>query len=153
MPSVKRADEAEQNFQSGDDDPELLQLLHHVVEKDGAFVVGIEVVLLGQRAPHLLLDQLVIVAFVGHPDAVKVVRVLEVAHGTEGNVDGLVDAVVAFLHVRREHADHLVADASNTDVLADGILAGEQLELGVGADDGDAGARGFIVFVQQAALA
>src|SRR6185369_2421491 len=40
----KRADECEQNLEPGNDDAELLQLLHHVVQMDGALVVRLEVV-------------------------------------------------------------------------------------------------------------
>ena len=118
----------------------------------GALVVGLEVVLLGENPAHLVLHQFVFIALVVEPDAVQVVRVLEIAHGAEGDVDHLVDAVVALLHMRRENAYDPVADAVDAYVLAQGGLAGEQLVLGLGADDRHPRARQLVVLVHQAAF-
>ena len=79
-------------------------------------------------------------------------RVLQIAHGGERNVDQLVDAVIAFLHVRRQDADHLEADAVDADELAQRVLAGEELGFGLRADDGDPRARHLVFLVQQTAL-
>ena len=48
---------------------------------------GLKLYCCGQHAAHLALDQFELIAFVVEPDAVEVVRVLQVAHGGEGNVD------------------------------------------------------------------
>src|SRR5271166_6184289 len=149
----KRADEGQQNLQPCDDDIELFQLLHHVVDEHRTFVVGLEVVLLGQHSAHLVLDKFVVITFVVEPDAVKIMRVLQVAHGGEGNVDNLIDVVIAFLHVRRKNSNHLEANAVNPDELPQCVLAGEQLGLRLRANDGHPPAGHLVRLVQQAALA
>ena len=67
---------------------------------------GLKLYCCGQHLAHLPFDLFELIAFVAQPDAVQVVRILQVAHGGERNIDDAVDAVVAFLHARRQHADH-----------------------------------------------
>src|SRR5664279_4643241 len=148
----QRADESQQYLQARGDDLELLQLPHHIEDEHGALVVVLEVVLLGENCAHLVLHQFVLIAFVVEPDAVQIVRVFEIAHGAEGDIDHLVDAVVTLLHMRREHAYDPVADTVDAHVLTQGIFAGEQLGLGLGADDRYPRARQFVVLVHQSAL-
>ena len=69
-----------------------------------------------------------------------------------GNLNDAVDAVVAFLHARRENANHFEANAVDSDVLAEGVLAGKQLGLGFGTDHGDARLGFFVFFVEELAL-
>src|ERR1700730_1636871 len=80
------------------------------------------------------LDYFVIVAFVFHDNRIKVVGVFEVAHGAERHVDVLVQVVITVVDDMFQDADDLVGDAVHTNALADRILTGKKLLLGVGSD-------------------
>src|SRR5207302_411598 len=97
-------------------------------------VLGIEAVVESHGVAYAL-DDFCVVAFVFHYDRGQVVGVGQIAHGAEGDVDVLVDVVVAILDLVFEDADNLIGDAVDADLLTDGVLAGEEFLLRVGADD------------------
>ena len=78
------ADEGEQDLESESDDLELVNLLHKIEDIKGAAVGRIESVLRGHDVAHRLLDPFIVVGLVIEPDGVKVMGVLEVAHGVNG---------------------------------------------------------------------
>ena len=113
---------------------------------------GPEVVRRAQRFAHVLFDQL-IVAVIVEPDAVEILRVLDVAHGAEGHVDLAVAVVLfALLHLGREHADDGEQHAVQANGLAHRPCAGEELGLGLRPDDADVGALLVFGAVEEAAL-
>ena len=116
-----------------------MELRLKVGDEDGAMVGGPEVVGGGEGVAEVLFDDLV-VAVVIEPDAIEPGGVLKIAHGGEGDPDGSVDIVFAFDHFGAQDADDGEHDAVETDALADGIAAGEELGFGIGADDADVGA-------------
>jgi hypothetical protein len=67
---------------------------------------------------------------------VEIVVVLEDVHGVVRNVDGAVVIVVALLHARRSHADHLKRHTVDADGFADCGHAGEKLVPRFRSDDG-----------------
>jgi len=126
----KRADEAQQNLKPDGDRLEVLNLLHQL-KTSSARGRRIESVLLRHGVAHRLLDPLVIVGLIVEPDRVKVVRVLEIAHGGEGNVNNAIDVIVARLHLRGKNANHFKADPIDADVLAKSTASGKKFVLGV----------------------
>ena len=147
----EQADEAEQDLDSGGDHAQVEQVGEHVEQKDRPLVLGIEVVMESHRLPQRL-DHLGVVALVFHDDRVQVVGVFEIAHGAERHVDVLVQVVVAVVDDVFQNAHDLVGDAVHADALADRILAGEKLLLGVGSDKSDAGVGEVLRFAEGTAF-
>src|ERR1017187_3709497 len=149
----ERADEAEQNLQADGDELELVNLHHQIKDIQSATVGGIELVLLGHDVARRLLDAFIVVGFVIEPDRVEVVRVLEVAHGGERDVDDAIDIVVAgLLHPGGEHTDNLKADAIDANVLAQRVATGEKFFPGVGTDDGNPRALDLVLGIVETPL-
>jgi hypothetical protein len=105
----------------------------------------------GQGLAQALLGQFV-VAGVTEPDSVQVGRVLDVAHGAEGDIDLAVDVVIGLLHLGEEDADDGERLAVEADVFAERPAAGEELGLGLRTDDADVGALLVLRAIEEAAL-
>src|SRR5262249_12333308 len=117
-------------------------------------VSRIEAMSAGQHAADIGLNLFVLHTLIVHPNAIQVSSIFQVSHGHEGDVNGAVDViVVALLHFRRKHADHLKAHSVDTDMLAQGVFPGEKFRLGLRADHSDSGALDFIFRVIKAAFA
>ena len=144
----EQSDEPEQNLDAGGDDAQVEQIGINVEDKDSALVLGIELMVKGHGAAHGLGDFLV-VAFVFHGDGVEIVGVSKVAHGAERDVYVAIQVVVAILDDVFEHADDLVGNAIEPHFFAQRVLAGEQLFLDVGAEDGHAAVRVFVEFGEE----
>ena len=139
-PQSERAHQRQQYLQGQGKHLELVQFRHQVGHIDGPMVRGAKVVGRSHGFTQVLLGQL-IVAVVVEPDAVQVLRVLQVAHGVEGHVDlPVAVVVVAFLHLGTEHADNGEHHTVEADRLSQSPAAGVELGLGLRADDADVGA-------------
>src|ERR1039458_2697970 len=90
----EQADEPEQDFDAGGDDSKVKQIGKHVEDKDGALILGVEIVVKGHRAAHRVGD-FQGVAFVFHGDSVEVISVGEVVHGAKRDVHFAVHVFVA----------------------------------------------------------
>ena len=80
-------------------------------------------------------------------------RVLQIAHRGEGDVDHAVDVVVSLLHLGAQNADHFKAETIQPDVLPQRVASGKQFLLGFRTDHRDTGALDLIFHVVKAALA
>ncbi len=121
-------------FKRGGNDGELIEVLLEVGDKDGAAVVGAEIVVSGQHRADDASQLLVVLAFVVHEDAGDVLGVVEIAHGAEGNHHKAVVVVVAALDLALVDAHHFKAQAVDADILSQGRFAGEQPAPGFVAD-------------------
>src|SRR5208283_2406144 len=126
----EQSDETEKNFDTGGDDAKIEEIGKHVKDEDGAFVLGIEVVVEGHGAANGVRDFLV-VAFIFHGDGIEIVSVGQIAHGAERDVDLAVHVVVAVLDGVFEHSDNFVGNAVEADFLTERILTGEKLLLDI----------------------
>ncbi len=127
------------------------QVGEDVEDENGALVFGIEVVVEAHGLAHGF-DDFGVVAFVLHDDGAEVIGVGQVAHRAVGDVDVLVDIVVAVLNLMFHHADDLVGDSVEAKILSDGVLAGEKFFLGVGADNRDAGVGKIVGLAEECAF-
>jgi len=93
-----------------------------------------------------------VIALVFHGDGVEVIGVGEVAHGAERDVDLAVHVVVAILDDVFEDADDFVGNSIDADFFTERGLAGKQLLLDVGAEDGDAAVGVFVEFGEEGTL-
>ena len=80
-------------------------------------------------------------------------RVLQIAHGGERDVDHAVDIVVPLLHFGAQNTDDFEAEAVEPDVLAQRVASGKQFLLGFRTDHRDPGALHLVFHVVEAALA
>src|ERR1700719_408813 len=94
-----------------------------------------------------------VVSLVIHEDAVKVVRVLDVAHGAIGEIDQRIHVFVAVGNRVLEHADDFVRDAVNADTFAQRVLTGEQFLFHRRADDRNATVSKVFLFSPKGAVA
>jgi hypothetical protein len=92
-----------------------------VEDKDGALVLGIELMVKSHRPAHGLRNSLV-VALVFHGDRAQVVRVGEVVHGAERDVHFSVHVFVAILDDVFEHSGDLVGNAVEPHFFAERVL-------------------------------
>ena len=79
-------------------------------------------------------------------------RVLQVAHGGEGDVDHAVDVVISLLHLGAQNADDFEAQTIQADVFAQRIASGEEFFLRFRADHRDARVLHLVFRVVEAAL-
>ena len=152
MPSVRVPMKAKQNLEAEDDDLELVELLHEIKDAQGAAIGGIEFMLRAHDVAHGLLDPLIVVGLVIEPDGIKVVGILQVAHGGKGDVDDTIGIFVAGLHLGSENTHDFEADAIDADVLAEGVASGEELVFGFRTDDCDTRALDLIFGIVEASL-
>lgn len=138
MPRVS-APIKQESLQRQRDEAELRELLHDIRDEDGVAIGGTEGVGGAEQGARCLLHGGVVAA-IAEPDSVDVAGVLDVRVGGEREVDDAVIVVVALLHLGFEDADDLEADPTDADGLTERIGTGEELLLGLGADDRDMGA-------------
>src|SRR5258708_6909561 len=146
----QRADKSQQHFEGYGYDAEFVEVLLEVGDKDGAMIVGAEIVMGRQHGAHYARQLLVVLAFVVHEDARDVLGVVEIAHGAERNDDHAVVVVVAALHFVAVDSDYLEADAVDADALSKSRLTGEETATGFVADYGHAGTLKLVFFAQAA---
>ncbi len=128
-----------------------MQFGHQVGDVDGVVIGGAEVVGGAEGGAHVLLHEFE-VALVVVPDAAQVFGIGQVAHGAEGDVDlPVAIALFALLHLGSEDADDGKQHTVEADGLADRPGAGEELGLGLGADDANVSALLFFFAVEEAA--
>ncbi len=147
----ERSHQREQHLQGERENFELMQLRHEIRDVYGVVVRGAEMVGRGQGLAQALLRQF-IVAGVTEPDSVQVGRVLDVAHGAEGDIDLAVDVVIGLLHFGEEDADDGERLPIEADTLTEGPFAGEELGLCLRTDDADMGALLVFGAIEEAAL-
>src|ERR1700733_3075703 len=105
-----------------------------------------------QCLAHVLLGEFII-ALIVEPDAVEILRVLDVAHGAEGDVDlPVAVALCPFLHFGGEDTDDGEQHSVEPDALAHSPCAGKQLCLCLRTNY--ANVRALLIFsaVEEAAL-
>src|ERR1035438_585206 len=151
-PQGEGADESEQNLQTDSEDFKKVHLFHQTDDHYGAPIPRIEPVLVRQDVAHGLLDPSIVGVLIAKPDVVEVVRVFQVAHRGEGDVNDAIDIVVPLLHFGREDAAEFKGDAVDSNAFAEGVTSGKQLFPGLGTDDGDASALDLILGVIEASL-
>src|SRR5579863_10454678 len=124
----QQSDKTQQHFYSNRDHMEVREILYRVEDKDGAVILGIEAVMESHGIAHGR-NHFAVVPFVIHKDAVKVVTVLQITHGTVGDVDQRVHVFIAIGNGMPENGDHLVRNSVDANVLAERVLTGEKLLL------------------------
>ena len=149
MPSVSVPINHQKYLQRHSDNGPVVHVLHGVPDEDRALIFRVEAVKRGQRAAYVVFNFFELSAFVADPYAVKIIGVFQVACRGEGDVNNLVDIIIAFLHLGREHADHLKAHTLQANAFADRGLAGEEFVFGVRADHCYPGALHFIFRVKK----
>src|SRR3984957_14542113 len=145
-------DEGQKNFQRHGYNTELRELLLRVEDEDRSLVVGLEAVCGSESVPNRLIKPVVVESGRIHPDAVKVVIVLEHIHGVEGKVDDAVVIVVAFLHTGRANSDDLKRYAVDADGFTDRGHSREKLVARLRSDDRIETVLHVVGIVQEASL-
>ena len=125
MPRVSAPINAEKNFERSRHDREIVEVLLKVGDEYGAAIVGAEVMVTSEDATHDARELLVILPLVIHEQTGDILRVVEVAHGAEGDHDHGVVVVVSALDLVLINADDLKGDAIDSDVLSDRRLTGK----------------------------
>ena len=148
MPSVSAPMKARRILSAVVTAVELVEVLFEIGDEDGAVIVGAKVVVSGQHGTNYASQLLVVLAFVIHKDAGDVFRVIEIAHGAEGDDDQAVVVVVATLHLALINAHHLKTEAVDADGLSERRLAGEKSAPRFVADYGNPGALELILFAE-----
>ena len=146
----QRANESQQDFERRSHDRELVKVLLEIGDEDSALIIGAEVVMPGEHAAHHARELLMIPPVIIHKNSGDVLRIVEVAHGAEGDDDHAVVVVVAALHLVLVNANHLKTDAGDTDALSQSWFTREEPPLGLVTDHGHAGMLHLILFVQAA---
>ena len=95
----KRANESHQDLQSHGDDFELVHLRHQVEYSHRLVSVWLNLCCIARIVRTDCSSCSYSRSLIGEPDRVQVVRIFQIAHGGEGNVDDAVDVVVSLLHL------------------------------------------------------
>src|SRR5262249_49592296 len=140
----------QQNLQSDRNQPELLQLLHQISDKNRVMIRRSEIVRCSQRIANRLLYDHVIAGIV-QPDAVQIFQVLDVSHRIERHINLTVDIAVAFLHLWFQYADDRKADTVQPDALPNRVFTREELRFSLRSNNRDVAALLIIEIVKESA--
>src|SRR3984893_18709460 len=144
----EQADKSQQDLDPRANDLQIHQIRENVEDENATLIFGIEIMVEGHGIAHRL-DYFRMIAFVLHHDCGQVIRVGEIAHRGEGDIDVLVDVVVPVLYLVFEHSHDLVGNPAHADLLADGVQAGEEFFLRVGPNHRDPSVSEVVSFTEK----